>query len=143
MRLFTIGYEGATLDELIAALATAGVTRLIDVRALPLSRRPGFSKTPLRLALAEHGIDYHHLKPLGTPPDGREAARRGRHEEMAAIYRTVLADPAALVAAEQLRTLAAERPSALLCFERAPAHCHRQVLIDEAFPEAEVVHLFA
>ena len=143
MRLFTIGYEGATQDDLIAALEAACVQRLIDVRALPLSRRPGFSKTPLRIALAEHGIDYLHLKPLGTPPEGREAARRGRHDAMATIYRGVLGDPAALVAVEQLRAAATERTSALLCFEREPTHCHRQVLIDEALPEAEVTHLFA
>ncbi len=143
MRLFTIGYEGATQDALIAALTAAGVTRLIDVRALPLSRRPGFSRTPLCGALAGHGIDYVHLKPLGTPPEGREAARRGRHDAMAAIYRGVLGDPAALVAVERLRALATEQPSALLCFEREPAHCHRQVLIDEALPGAEVTHLFA
>jgi uncharacterized protein (DUF488 family) len=145
LRLFTIGYEGATQGELIAALAAAGVTRLIDVRALPLSRRPGFSKTPLRLGLAEHGIDYVHLRALGTPPAGRQAARRGRHAEMAAIYRDVLAEPAAIVAIEQARAraLAAEAPSALLCFEREPHHCHRQVLLDEALPDADVTHLFA
>ncbi len=143
MKLFTIGYEGATQAELIAALERAGVKRLIDVRQLPLSRRPGFSKTPLRLGLAEHGIDYVHLKALGTPPEGREAARRGRHELMAEIYRGTLAEPAAIVAAEQLRDLATEAPSALLCFEREPTHCHRQVLIDETYPEAEVEHLFA
>jgi uncharacterized protein (DUF488 family) len=143
MKLFTIGYEGATQDDVIAALAGAGVRRLIDVRQLPLSRRPGFSKTPLRLALAAHGIDYVHLRALGTPPAGREAARRGRHEEMAAIYRDTLADPQAILAVAQLRNLAAEAPSALLCFEREPTHCHRQVLIDEALPDAEVEHLFA
>jgi uncharacterized protein (DUF488 family) len=143
LHIFTIGYEGATQDEVIAALSAAGVRRLIDVRALPLSRRPGFSKTPLRNALAEHGIEYVHLKALGTPPEGREAARRGRHEEMAAIYRGVLEEPAAIVAAQEMRALAAEAPSALLCFERAPAHCHRQVLIDEAAADAEVTHLFA
>jgi uncharacterized protein (DUF488 family) len=143
VKLFTIGYEGATQPEVIAALQTAGVRRLIDIRQLPLSRRPGFSKTPLRLALAEHGIDYVHLKALGTPPEGREAARRGRHDEMATIYRRTLAEPGAIVAAEQLRDLATEAPSALLCFEREPAHCHRQVLIDETYPEAEVEHLFA
>jgi uncharacterized protein (DUF488 family) len=143
VKLFTIGYEGATQTELIAALEGAGVTRLIDVRQLPLSRRAGFSKTPLRLALAEHAIDYVHLKALGTPPEGREAARKGRHDEMAAIYRGTLAEPGAIVAAEQLRDLASEAPSALLCFEREPAHCHRQVLIDEVYPEAEVQHLFA
>ena len=143
MKLFTIGYEGATQPELIAALESAGVRRLIDVRQLPLSRRPGFSKTPLRNALAEHGIDYVHLKALGTPPEGREAARKGRHDAMAVIYRATLAEPGAIVAAEQLRELASEAPSALLCFEREPTYCHRQVLIDETYPDAEVEHLFA
>lgn len=143
MKLYTIGYEGATQDDLIGALERAGVRRLIDVRQLPLSRRPGFSKTPLKNALAEHGIDYVHLKALGTPPAGREAARRGRHDEMARIYHVTLAEPAAMVAVEQLRALAEEAPSALLCFEREPAHCHRQVLIDEALADADVEHLFA
>ena len=143
MKLYTIGYEGVAQADLIAALEAAGVRRLIDVRQLPLSRRPGFSKTPLRSALAEHGIDYVHLKALGTPPEGREAARRGRHEEMARIYRATLADPAAMVEAERMKALAVEAPSALLCFERAPAHCHRQLLIDEVAADAEVEHLFA
>jgi uncharacterized protein (DUF488 family) len=143
VKLYTIGYEGATQADLIAALEAAGVGRLIDVRQLPLSRRPGFSKTPLRTALAEHGIDYVHLKALGTPPEGREAARRGRHAEMARIYRATLADPAAMVDVERMKALAGETPSALLCFEREPAHCHRQVLIDEVAGDAEVEHLFA
>ena len=143
IRLFTIGYEGITQSELICALEHAGVTRLIDVRALPLSRRPGFSKTPLRTALAGYGIEYVHLKALGTPPEGREAARRGRHDEMAVIYRGQLGLPEAIVAVERMRVLVTEAPSALLCFEREPAHCHRAVLIEEALPEAEVEHLFA
>jgi uncharacterized protein (DUF488 family) len=143
MKLFTIGYEGATQDEVIGALEQAGVRRLIDVRQLPLSRRPGFSKSALRNALAEHGIDYVHLKALGTPPEGREAARRGRHDEMARIYRSALADPAAIAETEKMKALANDAPSALLCFEREPAHCHRQVLIDEVAADAEVEHLFA
>ena len=73
MKLFTIGYEGATMADFLAALGAAGVRRVIDVRALPLSRRSGFSKTPLKNALAEVGIDYVHLKALGTPPSGRAA----------------------------------------------------------------------
>ena len=84
MKIFTIGYEGVTQGEFLAALEGAGVARVIDVRALPLSRRPGFSKTPLKNALAEVGIDYVHLKALGTPPEGREAARKGRHDELRA-----------------------------------------------------------
>ena len=143
MKLFTIGYEGATQPEFLATLEQAGVRRVIDVRALPLSRRPGFSKTPLKAALAEHGIDYVNLKALGTPPEGRAAVRAGRYAEMVAIYERQLGLPEAIVAVEQMRALAEERPSALLCFEREPAHCHRQTLITETLPEAEVVHLFA
>jgi uncharacterized protein (DUF488 family) len=143
VKLFTIGYEGATQAALIDTLAAAGVRLLVDVRQLPLSRRPGFSKTPLRLALAERGIDYLHMRALGTPPAGREAARKGRHVEMAVIYRGTLAQPDAIVAAAKVREAATEQPAALLCFEREPTHCHRQVLIDETMPDAEVEHLFA
>ena len=82
MRIFTIGYEGTTMPEFVSALQAAGVQRVIDVRALPLSRRPGFSKSPLRAALEEAGIEYVHLKALGTPSEGRTAARAGRHADM-------------------------------------------------------------
>ena len=86
MRIFTIGYEATTMAEFLAALQKAGVERVIDVRAVPNSRRPGFSKNSLKNALAEVGIDYVHLKALGTPADGRSAARAGRHEDLQRIY---------------------------------------------------------
>lgn len=143
MRIFTIGYEGATMDEFIAALRTAGVERVIDVRALPLSRRPGFSKTPLRGALKEAGIDYVHLKALGTPADGRAAARAGRHADMARIYAGQLELTEAIAQSAQMLELAKEKPSALLCFERDPAHCHRTLLLDAVAQGAEVVDLYA
>ena len=143
MRIFTIGYEGSTQPGLIAALQAAGVKRLIDVRAVPLSRKPGFSKNVLANGLAEAGIEYVHLKALGTPPDGREAARKGRHAEMERIYATQLDLPEAIVAAEQMRELAAEKPSALLCFERDPAACHRSLLLATVAGDAERVDLFA
>jgi uncharacterized protein (DUF488 family) len=76
MQIFTIGYEGATQAEVVAALVAAGVKRLVDVRAVPLSRRPGFSKNILAAGLREAGIDYVGLKALGTPAQGREAARK-------------------------------------------------------------------
>jgi uncharacterized protein (DUF488 family) len=143
MRIFTIGYEGATVDEFLTALKAAGVERVIDVRALPLSRRPGFSKSPLRAALREAGIDYVHLKALGTPADGRAAARAGRHSEMAAIYAGQLELPEAMAQGAQMIELAREKPSALLCYEREPAHCHRTLLLNAVAPRAEVVHLLA
>jgi uncharacterized protein (DUF488 family) len=143
MRIFTIGYEGTTVPEFIAALKTAGVERVIDVRALPLSRRPGFSKSALRAALAEARIEYVHLKALGTPADGRAAARAGRHEDLKRIYAGQLELPEAMVQSAQMLDLAAEKPSALLCLEREPAHCHRMLLLKAAAPDAEILHLYA
>lgn len=143
MRIFTIGYEAATMDEFLAALKKAGVERVIDVRALPLSRRPGFSKTPLRLALEEAGIEYVHLKALGTPSEGRTAARAGRHEDMKRVYAGQLELPEAIAQSALMLGLAAEKPSALLCMEREPAHCHRTLLLDAVAPDAEVIDLYA
>ena len=143
MRIFTIGYEGTTVGEFIAALQAAGVERLIDVRAVPNSRRPGFSKTPLRNALAEAGIDYVHLRALGTPADGRAAARAGRHSDLKRIYAEQLELPEAIAQGAQMLDLAGERPSALLCYERDPAGCHRTLLLETVAPDADVEHLFA
>jgi len=143
MRIFTIGYEATTMDAFVAALAGAGVERVIDVRALPLSRRPGFSKTPLRGALGEAGMDYVHLRALGTPAAGREAARKGRHDDLRRIYEGQLELPEAIAQGAQMLELAREKPSALLCFERDPAGCHRTLLLAAVAPDAEVVDLFA
>jgi uncharacterized protein (DUF488 family) len=143
MKIFTIGYEGTTVPEFIAALKEAGVERVLDVRALPLSRRPGFSKTALRGALEEAGIEYVHLKALGTPADGRSAARAGRHEDMARIYAGQLELPEAMAQSAQMLELAREKPSALLCMEREPEHCHRTLLIKAIASDAEVIDLFA
>ena len=143
LRIFTIGYEGTTVAEFIAALQRSGVQRVIDVRALPLSRRPGFSKSPLSAALAEAGIEYVHLKALGTPADGRAAARAGRHSDLERIYAGQLELPEAIAQAALMLELVREKPSALLCMEREPAHCHRTLLLDAVAPDAEVLHLFA
>ncbi len=142
MRIFTIGYEGTTVAEFIAALQTAGVRRVIDVRALPLSRRPGFSKTALSGALGDMDIEYIHLKALGTPADGRAAARAGRHADLERIYAGQLELPEAMAQSAQMLELAREKPTALLCMEREPAHCHRTLLLDAMAPDVAVVHLF-
>lgn len=142
MRLYTIGYEGTTQPALIAALKAAGVELLVDVRAVPLSRRPGFSKNILAAGLKAAGIDYLGLKALGTPAAGREAARRKQHDRLAEIYAGQLELPEAIVAAEQLKDLVAQKPTALLCFERAPEGCHRRLLADAVLPDAERIDLF-
>lgn len=79
-KLFTIGYEGATPGAVADALAGAGVELLVDIRAVANSRRPGFSKRALAAGVEERGVGYLHLRALGTPAEGRAAARAGRHE---------------------------------------------------------------
>lgn len=143
MRIFTIGYERATVPEFVSALRKAGVERVIDVRALPLSRRPGFSKSSLRGALEEAGVEYLHLKALGTPAAGRAAARAGRHADLQRIYSGQLELPEAIAQSAQMLDLAGEKPTALLCMERDPSQCHRTLLLNAVAPDAEVVHLFA
>jgi len=142
MKIFTIGYEKATQAELIAALQAAGVKRVIDVRAVPLSRRPGFSKNVLANGLREEGIDYVLLKALGTPPEGREAARKHDLKTLDRVYSGQLEQPEAIVQAQQMLDLAQDKPSALLCFERDPSGCHRTLLLHKVAPNAEVIDLF-
>lgn len=143
MRIFTIGYESSTVAEFLAALRQARVERVIDVRAVPNSRRPGFSKNLLRNALAEVGIDYIHLRALGTPADGRAAAREGRMDELERIYAGQLELPEAIAQGAEMLDLAKEKPSALLCYEREPRGCHRTLLLRSLAPNADVIDLFA
>lgn len=130
MDLFTVGYEAATLPDVISRLKAAGIALLIDVRAIAASRRPGFSKSALSASLAEAGIDYLHLRALGTPSDGRAAARAGRTAEMRRIYAAHLEEPAAQLALLHAGEVAAARPSALLCYEADAAVCHRAMIAD-------------
>lgn len=128
--LFTIGYEAKTQAEFLAELARAGVVQVVDVRAVAASRRPGFAKTALAGALAEAGIGYLHLRALGTPKAGREAARKGKTALMREIYEAQLATPEAELAFAQLRVAVGEKPSALLCFEQDARTCHRTALAE-------------
>lgn len=143
MNLFTIGYEGEPQAAVIDRLKAAGVEVLVDVRAVAASRRAGFSKTVLGNSLGEAGIAYVHLRPLGTPKAGREAARKGRIGEMREIFAGHMAEPASEAAFQQLRALAAEKKTALLCFEADHAGCHRAVLAERLASEDgfEVVNL--
>jgi uncharacterized protein (DUF488 family) len=128
MKLRTIGYESATQSAVIDRLKAAGVEVVIDVRAVASSRRAGFSKTLLAASLAEAGIDYVHLRALGTPKAGRQAVRAGHFAEMVAIYETHLQEPQAQLQLAEASEIARERSAALLCYEADPAHCHRRIV---------------
>ena len=122
-QLTTIGYAHATQDALIAALQEARVEVLADSRALPLSRRAGFSKTSLKAAVEEGGMEYRHFRQLGTPREGRDAARKGDYVTLRRVYEGQL-----------------ELPEAM-CYCGEAEKCNRSLLIEHAFAECEVVHL--
>lgn len=126
--LCTIGYEGTTSDKLLAALRAAGVEEVLDIRAVASSRKPGFSKTLLAGGLAEIGIGYTHLRGLGTPKPGRDAARAGKTGVMHAIFNAHMQTPEAQFDLERARGLAAAKTCCLLCFERDHTQCHREIV---------------
>jgi uncharacterized protein (DUF488 family) len=128
--LFTIGYEKALPAAVIGELKRARVELLVDVRAVAASRRPGFSKRQLAAELDEAGIAYLHLQPLGTPADGRTAARAGKTETLFRIYDEHLAGrPAQTALDDLLDLLKAGRSVALLCYCRNPHTCHRSRIV--------------
>jgi uncharacterized protein (DUF488 family) len=143
--LATIGYQSATPDDFRRALEKAGVELLVDIRAVASSRRPGFSKTKLAASVEEAGIGYLHLRALGTPADGRAAARAGKHAEMRAIFLAHMATPDAQAALADLVEIVRAGPRVcLLCYEADPAHCHRNIVaarLAEILP-LDIVHLF-
>lgn len=129
--LFSIGYEQTTLDAVIAELNRAGVRLVVDVRAVAASRKPGFSKRQLAAALDEAGIAYLHLRDLGTPAEGRLAARRGDIARLRRIYGEHLRTVQAREAIDELAALASGTASvAILCYCRDPEGCHRLQIVD-------------
>jgi len=126
-KLFTIGYEQTPSKAVLDELENAGVKLLVDVRAVTSSRRPGFSKNQLAAGLDERGIAYLHLAALGTPKEGRLAARSGKYDLLHRIYAKHLKTPQAKEEMDELSSLVKKSGSVcLLCYERDHSHCHRQ-----------------
>jgi uncharacterized protein (DUF488 family) len=126
--LLTIGYEGCTIANVVTCLKDAGVKVLIDVRAVPRSRKPGFSKRQLAAGLDQAGIAYVHLQDLGTPKAGRDAVRSGHPERMYVIFNEHMTSDRAQAALAQAIALVRRARTCLLCFERDPACCHRSII---------------
>jgi uncharacterized protein (DUF488 family) len=137
--LFTIGYEQSTPKAVLGELKRAKVKLLVDTRAVAASRKPGFSKRQLAATLDEEGIGYIHLQKLGTPTEGRTAARSGNFDKLWRIYATHLKTPEAIEAMDELVGLVkAGKPICLLCFERDPAQCHRSRIAEIVRKRARV-----
>jgi len=143
--IFTIGYEGTTVESLTKVLVENKIKTLLDVRAVPLSRKPGFSKNKLASFLALEGISYVGLKGLGTPAEGRAAARKGHKSELERVFGDHLHSAAAVRDLKEAVRISNDVPACLLCFEHSPHCCHR-LLVAEAMRNTthqEIVHLDA
>ncbi len=129
--LHTIGYEGSSINDFLATLEAVGIGLLIDVRDVPISRKPGFSKTALSSGLETCDIEYLHLKGLGDPKPGRIAAREGRYDDFRQIFGTHMKSSAAQTDMRRGLDAASEKLACLLCFERDHTHCHRCIVAEE------------
>lgn len=130
-RIYSVGYEGLTLDGLVERLIGSRVEVVVDVRLNPISRKPGFSRRKLSEALGAAGIEYLHERDLGNPPDNRDSFRKGDGEAGRQRMRSIL-DNGAGEALGRVVELASTQRIAVFCVEREPHRCHREVITDMA-----------
>ena len=128
--LLTIGYEGSSFADFLATLQEARINTVIDIRDVPISRKAGFSKNALTQALETAGISYVHLKELGDPKAGREAARSGDFAEFRRIYAARLRKAETKTELRTAIDIAKEARACLLCYERDPKNCHRSLVAE-------------
>lgn len=141
--IHTIGYENATIEDLVSTLKTASVTHIIDVREAPYSKRSEFSTDALAATLSNYGIAYTHIRELGNPPAGREALRVGHPAVFREIITAHLDGERGQNGLARALTLAAGERVCLLCMEKAPRHCHRSLVAARLSERSgqQVVHL--
>jgi uncharacterized protein (DUF488 family) len=126
--IFTIGYEGSSIGTFADHLLSQNISILADVRAVPLSRKPGFSKKALSQTLKDSGIEYRHYLDLGDPKHGREAARAGKYNRFREIFEAHLDTARARRCLDEVAAAAASARVCLMCFERSPENCHRSLI---------------
>lgn len=142
--LVSVGYEGRTVEDLVAVMVAQRVEVVADVRLTPLSRKPGLSKTKLSAALAEAGVEYLHLRPLGNPRENRAPFWSGAVAAGVRKFQQLMQDPTSAACLDDLAALAQTHRVAVLCFERDHDRCHRQVVTDEVTSRsAETTVVFA
>lgn len=129
--IYTIGYEGTDIQRFVETLQAVGVEAVADVRAVPISRKKGFSKKSLTEHLQAAGIGYQHFVELGDPKDGRDAAREKRFADFRNIYGAHIAQRVPQEAVGHLAELARFKTVAMLCFERDPKTCHRTIVAEQ------------
>ncbi|TAZ00096.1 DUF488 domain-containing protein [Rhizobium leguminosarum] len=141
--IFTIGYESTDIERFVKTLVAVGIDAIADVRAVPLSRKRGFSKNTLRERLAEVGIQYLPMQALGDPKPGREAAKAGDYETFRSVYGAHIDRPDVSLIVAELVEEARKMKVCLLCFERDPKTCHRMIVGERMEPYGySMMHLY-
>lgn len=142
-QIHTIGYEAADLSDFVRTLLASDVDVLVDLRAVAVSRRKGFSKTALAARMQDAGIGYQHFRSLGDPKPGREAAREGRFADFRRVYGAHLKTVEAQAALRELSDLVGQKRVALLCYEADATNCHRTMVGVEIAKQRKmtIVHL--
>ncbi|MBP2450073.1 DUF488 domain-containing protein [Rhizobium leguminosarum] len=141
--VYTIGYEGTDIDRFVKTLLAVGIQAIADVRAIPLSRKKGFSKNVLRDRLEEVGVKYLPMQMLGDPKPGREAAKAGDYAKFRTIYSSHIDQPEVASAVALLAAEAEHMKVCLLCFERDPKTCHRMIVGERMEPYGySMLHLY-
>jgi uncharacterized protein (DUF488 family) len=144
MIIYTVGYEGLSLDMFLKLLADQGIDTIVDVREMPLSRKPGFSKTALANVLNLSGLEYVHMAKLGCPREVRDrykvdgdwnAYTRGFLSYLATQHKAIV----------ELSTMAESAECALLCYEADYNFCHRSMVANAVhdYCNAEIRHISA
>ena len=135
---YTIGYEGSQVEDFVHTLKQQGIATLVDVREMPLSRKRGFSKTALRDTLTSHGIAYVHLRGLGDPKPGREAARSGDYPRFRHIFGQHMQTDYAQHDLQEAMKLVCAAPACLMCFEHDHCNCHRSIVAQHLVEKARL-----
>jgi uncharacterized protein (DUF488 family) len=142
--LYTVGHSSRAAAELVELLERHGITALVDVRAQPHSSRyPQFAADSLRRTLDLVAIVYHWA---GRQMGGRRASQAGsQHFALEARlrgYADYMETDSFGRAATQLVNMATRAPTAILCAERLPEHCHRRLIADYLMLQGlRVIHL--
>lgn len=144
--LFTIGYEGISLEEYLVRLLKNDVKVLVDVRNNPLSMKYGFSKSQLKKYCASLGIEYVHIPEVGIQSEQRqELNTQSDYDKLFAVYRKNNLSKTSSYQNEILKLLKQHKRIALTCFEANICQCHRKHLAEaiENLPDFnyEVKHI--
>lgn len=135
--LMTIGYEGLTVRDFIDLLGRCRVSMIVDIRELPISRKPGFAKASLAVMLEKHGIKYQHLPELGCPREIRHDYRDdGDWARYSRCFKSYLQTQGGAI--EQLIEWVGVERCCLLCFEEDYNFCHRSYVAEQTILKMDV-----